>query len=216
MSQDRKEQFRAAVRRALGLLRVKVDASGTGLDEEYVKRLISSACIWLSGGVMDAFDPEDWSELAPRDRRALERAVTRFRVIAAAVNPRDGKSNRTFPEPATRDQQAEAEKCLLTVARLLGVDVQGVVNAKREEILATAGRHGAYNVRVFGSVARGEAGARSDVDFLVQLEPGRSLMDLGGLVSDLQDLLGCGVDVVTENGLRQDIRKRVLREAVPL
>jgi len=87
---------------------------------------------------------------------------------------------------------------------------------KREEILQLAARYGARNVRIFGSVARGEARPDSDVDVLVDLEPGRSLLDLGGLLMDLQDLLGCRVDVVTERGLRPRIRERVLREAVPL
>ncbi len=79
-----------------------------------------------------------------------------------------------------------------------------------------AARHGATNVRVFGSMARGEAMADSDADFLVDLENGRSLLDLGGLLMDLQALLGRGVDVVTETGLRERVRDRVLREAVPL
>jgi len=87
---------------------------------------------------------------------------------------------------------------------------------KREEILRIAARHGARNVRIFGSVARGEEDEASDVDLLVELEPGRSLFDLGGLQYDLEALLGCHVDVVTERGLKARIRDRVLREAVAL
>jgi uncharacterized protein len=87
---------------------------------------------------------------------------------------------------------------------------------RRDEILQVATRHGARHVRIFGSVARGDADERSDVDFLVEMEKGRSLLDLGGLLMDLQDLLGRRVDVVTEKGLRERIRSRVLREAVPL
>jgi uncharacterized protein len=87
---------------------------------------------------------------------------------------------------------------------------------KREQILALAEKYGARNVRVFGSVARGEARPDSDIDFLVELEPGRSLFDLGGLLYELQSLLGVEVDVVTEKGLRARIRKRVLSEAIPL
>jgi predicted nucleotidyltransferase len=87
---------------------------------------------------------------------------------------------------------------------------------KRPEILRIATQHGALNIRVFGSVARGEARPESDVDFLVDVEAGRSLLDLGGLLMDLRDLLHCPVDVVTEKGLRQRVRERVLREAVPL
>lgn len=89
-------------------------------------------------------------------------------------------------------------------------------STKRDEILRVAARRGARNVRVFGSVARGDNDARSDIDFLVDLEPGRSLFDLSGLLLDLQAMLQTDVDVVTERGLRDRIRDRVLREAVPL
>lgn len=87
---------------------------------------------------------------------------------------------------------------------------------KRQEILRIAGRYGAHSVRLFGSAARGQATPTSDVDILVDLEAGRSLLDLGGLLDELQDLLGCSVDVVTPNTLREHIRQRVLQEAVPL
>ena len=90
------------------------------------------------------------------------------------------------------------------------------LQSKRDEVLRLATLHGARNLRVFGSIARGDAGAMSDVDLLVDMEPGRSLLDMGGLLMDLQDLLGCDVDIVTENGLRPRIRDRVLDEAVPL
>jgi len=91
-----------------------------------------------------------------------------------------------------------------------------LLQEKREDILRIATWRGASNVRIFGSVARGEADSASDIDLLVDLEPGRSLFDLGGLLMDLQDLLGHKVDVVTERGLRERIRERVLKEAVPL
>ena len=95
------------------------------------------------------------------------------------------------------------------------MDVQELEN-RRNKILEIAARHGAHNVRIFGSVARGEARPDSDVDFLVNIESGRSLLDLGGLLMDLWDLLGQEVDVVTEAGLRTRIRQRVLSEARPL
>ena len=91
-----------------------------------------------------------------------------------------------------------------------------LVQTRREDILRTAAQHGAYNVRIFGSVARGESDAQSDLDLLVDLETGRSLFDLGGLLVDLEDLLGHSVDIVTENGLRDRIKNRVLSEAIPL
>ena len=91
-----------------------------------------------------------------------------------------------------------------------------LVQEKREDILRVAAERGARNVRLFGSVARGEATTGSDVDFLVDLDPERSPFDLAHLVVDLEDLLGCRVDVVTEDGLYWLLRRRILREARPL
>lgn len=90
------------------------------------------------------------------------------------------------------------------------------LKAKREDILSLARQWGAHDVRVFGSVARGDAGPQSDVDFLVHFEDGRSLLDHGGLLMDLQDLLGCEVDVVDDDAMRPRFRARVMDEAVPL
>lgn len=87
---------------------------------------------------------------------------------------------------------------------------------QREEILRIATAHGARNIRVFGSVSRGEAGPQSDVDILVKLEPGRSLLDVVAIKQDLEDLLGCQVDVVTEESISPYIRDQVLKEAVSL
>lgn len=91
-----------------------------------------------------------------------------------------------------------------------------ILKQKREEILRIADKYGARDVRVFGSVARDEADEASDLDFLVELAPGRTLFDLGGLQFELEAILGCRVDVVTAKGLKARIRERVLREAVPL
>jgi predicted nucleotidyltransferase len=93
---------------------------------------------------------------------------------------------------------------------------QELVRAKREQILSVARKHGAVSVKLFGSAARGDGVDSSDLDFVVELEPGRSLLDLGGLQADLERLLGCAVDVVTVKGLRERIRARVLAEAVPV
>ena len=90
------------------------------------------------------------------------------------------------------------------------------LKARREAIARIAERYGARDLRVFGSIVRGEADAQSDVDFLVELEPGRSLLDLGGLLMDLQDYLQCRVDVMTPAMLKPRIRERILREATPL
>jgi predicted nucleotidyltransferase len=94
--------------------------------------------------------------------------------------------------------------------------LQELRTTRRDEILRVAARRGARNIRVFGSVARGERDASSDIDFLVDMEPDRSLFDLSGLLIDLEAVLHTEVDVVTERGLRTRIRERVLREAVPL
>ena len=91
-----------------------------------------------------------------------------------------------------------------------------MIRTKRDEILRIAARHGARNIRVFGSVARGEARAESDVDFLIDAGPVTSSWFPAGLIVDLQDLLGMPVEVVTENGLNPLIRDRILEEAVPL
>ena len=96
------------------------------------------------------------------------------------------------------------------------MQINKLLSNKRKEILSIAKKHGAYNVRIFGSVARNQAQSCSDVDILVDMEEDRSLFDLGGLLMDLRDLLGCNVDVVTENGLRPRIRDKVLHEAVSL
>lgn len=90
------------------------------------------------------------------------------------------------------------------------------LRARREEILRIARKHGAYNVRVFGSVVRDEAGADSDVDFLIEMERGRTLYDLVGVIQDLEDALGRKVDVVEEPVLHWYIRDRVLAEAIAL
>lgn len=95
----------------------------------------------------------------------------------------------------------------------MAVSAADLLRDKREEILRIAEKHGASNVRVFGSVARGEADERSDIDLLVQMEPGRSLLDHAALWLELEKLLGRGVDVVSEKGLRPRVREHVLRDA---
>jgi uncharacterized protein len=90
------------------------------------------------------------------------------------------------------------------------------VRRHRQAILAAAARRGASELRIFGSVATGTATAGSDVDVVARFGPDRSLLDLGGLKADLEDLLGCPVDVLSEEGLRPEFRDAVLRQAVAL
>jgi predicted nucleotidyltransferase len=96
----------------------------------------------------------------------------------------------------------------------MGID--RILREKREDILRIAAKHGARNVRVFGSVARGEADESSDLDLLVEMEPGRSLLDHAALWVELREVLGVEVDVVSERGIKPRIRHRILGEAVPL
>jgi predicted nucleotidyltransferase len=96
------------------------------------------------------------------------------------------------------------------------MELEQLLKKLRKQILTTAHEYGAYDVRIFGSVARGEARPDSDIDFLVNLESGRSLLDLAHLLRELQTLLGHKIDVVTEAGLRPRIRPQVLEEARPL
>lgn len=94
--------------------------------------------------------------------------------------------------------------------------IEKLLKEKREEILKIAAKHGARNVRVFGSVARGEATLASDIDFLVQVGPKTSPWFPVGLIDDLEILLGRKVDVLTEDALHWYIRDKVLKEAAPL
>ena len=87
---------------------------------------------------------------------------------------------------------------------------------KREEILKTCAKYGAYDVRIFGSIARGEADELSDIDILVKFESGRTLLDHAGLILELEKILKCKVDVVSEKGLKPRIKNRILKEVISL
>lgn len=94
-------------------------------------------------------------------------------------------------------------------------DLDGI-RKRRGEILQRASQHGARNVRVFGSAARGDAGPASDIDLLVEMEPGRSLLDFVRLWQELEDLLGVRVDLVSEGGISPYLREEILSEAIAL
>ncbi|MGO9118172.1 MAG: nucleotidyltransferase family protein [Desulfomonilaceae bacterium] len=96
------------------------------------------------------------------------------------------------------------------------MEIEQLLKEKREEILKIALRHGAKNIRLFGSVARGEAGESSDIDILVEVGQNPSPWFPGGLIADLEELLGRQVHVVTVGALHSHIRDRVLQESVPL
>ena len=96
------------------------------------------------------------------------------------------------------------------------MNIEALLKENRDAVIATAVKHGARSPRIFGSLARGEAGPESDIDLLVKMEEGRSLLDLSALIQDLRDLLGVKVDVVSEDGLYWLLRRRILKEAKPL
>lgn len=90
------------------------------------------------------------------------------------------------------------------------------IRKRRDEIIAIARRYGASNIRIFGSVARGNPNDRSDLDLVVRFDPGRTLLDQGGLLMDLRDLLGINVDVVSEGALTGRFGQIVCKEALSL
>lgn len=96
------------------------------------------------------------------------------------------------------------------------IEIKKILQEKREEILKIATRYGASNVRIFGSVARGEATADSDIDFLMDIQSGQSLLNRIALIQDLEDLLDRKVDVAKPEILHECIREQVLKEAIPL
>jgi hypothetical protein len=96
------------------------------------------------------------------------------------------------------------------------MSINELIQSRREELLQVAARHGVKSIRVFGSFARGDARPDSDLDLLIEAGPERTAFFPGGLVADLEALLGRRVDVATEEGLNINLKARVLREAVPL
>ena len=96
------------------------------------------------------------------------------------------------------------------------MEIDKTLREKRDRILAITRQHGARNVRVFGSIARGEGKRDSDLDVLVELESGRSLLDIIAIKQDLEDLLNTKVDVVTEAAISPYIRNQILRQAISL
>lgn len=121
-----------------------------------------------------------------------------------------------WSRPSDRDRQGFNQLRSSPYTKEGFVTIEQLLHEKREAIQRLAVQHGASNVRVFGSVARREASAASDVDLLIDAGPTTSSWFPAGLILDLEDLLGCRVDVVTEQALHPEMRERVLREAIPL
>ena len=129
-------------------------------------------------------------------------------ILKSKIDTALEQANKTAEYSTKVDSIASRQELAKAIDELL--------QAKREDILRTADKYGASNVRIFGSIVRGEADGESDIDLLVDMEPGRTLFDVSELLVELQDLLGREVDVVTEKGLNDRIRERVLNEAMPL
>ena len=141
-------------------------------------------------------------------------AVARTAMIDDSLTP-VARGATTHPAPPRERNYFMAANPLFSV-NMGNPDIYELIRSKRKEITRLAGKYGASHIRIFGSVARHEADEKSDIDFLVELEPGRTLFDLGGFAYDLERLLGRHVDVCTLTLLREPIRTRVVAEAVPL
>lgn len=96
------------------------------------------------------------------------------------------------------------------------MEIEQLLHEKRDDICSIAAKHGAYNIRIFGSAVRGEAGPDSDIDFLIDVSSTTSSWFPAGLILDLEEILGRRVEIVTEKALNPYIRDHVLREATPL
>ena len=171
--------------------------------------------------------------MAPLSRRTLGSriaAARRASPLTQTALARAASLDRTALSKIERGGRNVGSLELVRIARALRLPVDRLLadsaparkrgflelKKRRRAITDIAARHGARSVRVFGSIARGEARPESDIDLLVKMGPGRSLLDQAALLVELQDLLGRDVDIVTEEGLGGRIRERVLREAVPL
>lgn len=146
----------------------------------------------------------DLARAASVDRTALSKIERGHRNVGSLELVRIATALREPVDRLLADGAPSRQRALAELKR------------RRRAIIGIAARHGAGSIRVFGSVARGESRSESDVDLLVTMDPGRSLLDQAAMLVEMRDLLGHEVDIVTEEGLRERIRERVLREAVRL
>src|SRR5689334_22535288 len=155
-------------------------------------------------------------------RAGLPIYIPHLRIKSSSVLACSSGAERGAPLPSLRRSGGNSAKEPLCIKRMecdkihKMINPQSPVRLKRTQILRIAARNGVERLRVFGSVARGTEDEQSDIDFLVELAPDRSLLDLGNFLYEVRTLLGKEVDVVTEKGLQHRIRDRVLAEAVDL
>lgn len=207
------QQFRAATEAGARLLVVdhwKADLGGTVREITGGVRVLRGRVLHADGTLIH----EHYGLDMPRARDLSLTPEGHFRVDLGGRRPAACASwwGRWIPQ-LERDEGGRTRH---NAGMSTSPPSMSALRARRDEILAAAAHRGASNVAVFGSVARGDADATSDIDILVNLEPGRSMLDLGGLLMDLREVLGRDVDVVTRAGLRSRLRERVLAEATPL
>jgi predicted nucleotidyltransferase len=148
----------------------------------------------------------------------------RYRGARSARSPAEHTAHRTAGKAGAigsqyhggNERQAVWNQTPVPMMEYVAMPVAPLLQRRRADILRIAATHGARDVRVFGSWARGDMRTDSDIDLLIRLEPGRTLLDLVAIKQDIEDLLNRPVDVVTEAGISPYIRERVLREAVGL
>lgn len=186
---------------------VRFERPAVDLVEQRVKCLLHRFAynrIMSPRSITVRLDPEDHRLLAEEAERLGVRAGTLSRMLIRGSLRGGGL---VLSPPRSRPELAPGER---------PDELREDMSARRDEVLRVAAARGARNLRVFGSRARGEHRAESDVDLLVELEPGRSLLDLVGLSQDLERLLGRRVDIVTDAGLSPHLRERIQAEAVAL
>jgi len=172
--------------------------------------------LWIEQGRLPAI------RLSERVTRVSEAAVEAL-IDRASASTAYSRTADAGALPGEIAAEAQATYCLRCGAIVDPTDgrspterLRALLSSHREELLRIAAAHKASNVRVFGSVARGDAHFGSDIDFIVDLGDGATLLDLGGIQSGFEDALGCRVDVGGASALKDEMRDRVLAEAVPL
>lgn len=184
---------------------------------ERILELVGEAAGRTSVTTRSAID-QPWSQLV----RVSAKGPRAFEMISAATTYRIATESIPALRRAVLEHQLTSAGGRVpptserTAASPRRPSLRARVHDSRDAILELARRHGAHDVRIFGSVARGDASAESDLDLLVTLDEDRSLLDHIALQQDLEDLLGVKVDVVSRGGLNPYIRDTVLREAVPI
>lgn len=170
---------------------------------------------WIAERLLEVNDRMNVSLTRELERYVTDKVESGLYTSNSEV-VREGLRSLIQQELGRERERVTSEQQGVAAGRSRRIVTLADLRARRDDILMIADRHGARNVRVFGSVVRGDSGPTSDVDFLVDMESGRSLLDRARLLVELGELLGCAVDVATESSLRRRVRDRALGEAMPL